>query len=72
MSYVSGSARTRELVLQDPRLFLRVQQEAQAKKAAPQTPEDELVAELGALGGIACRLHFRPALRQPSARGSPP
>jgi ParB family chromosome partitioning protein len=57
VGYVSGSARTRELVLQDPRLFLRVQQEAQAKTAAPQTPEDELVAELGALGGIARRLH---------------
>jgi ParB family chromosome partitioning protein len=57
VGYVSGSARTRELVLQDPRLFLRVQQEAQAKKVAPQSPEDDLIAELGALGGIARRLH---------------
>jgi len=57
VGYVSGSARTRELVLQDPRLFLRVQQETQAKKDMPKGPEEDLVGELGALGGIARRLH---------------
>ena len=57
VGYVSGSARTRELVLQDPRIFLRVHQEAQQKRDAPQGPVKEIEGELGALGGIARRLH---------------
>ena len=57
IGYVSGSARTRELVLQDPRLFLRAQQDALPKKDIPKGPEEELSGELGALGGIARRLH---------------
>jgi hypothetical protein len=57
VGYVSGSARTRELVLQDPQIFLRVQQEAQHKQDTPKGPAQEIVVELGALGGIARRLH---------------
>ena len=57
VGYVSGSVRTRELVLQDPQLFLRVQQEAQQKKDTPRGPAQEIVGELGALGGIARRLN---------------
>ena len=56
VGYVSGSARTRELVLQDPQIFLRVQQEAQQKQDTPKGPAQEIVGELGALGGIARRL----------------
>jgi hypothetical protein len=56
VGYVSGSARTRELVLQDPQIFLRVQQEAQQKQDAPKGPAEEIVGELGALSGIARRL----------------
>jgi ParB family transcriptional regulator, chromosome partitioning protein len=57
VGYVSGSARTRELVLQDPRIFLRVQQESQQNKDGSKGPAQELAGELGALGGIARRLH---------------
>jgi hypothetical protein len=57
VGYVSGSARTRELVLQDPQIFLRVQQETQQKQDVPKGPAQEIVGELGALGGISRRLH---------------
>jgi len=50
VGYVSGSARTRELVLQDPQIFLRVQQEAQQRQDTPKGPAEEIVGELGRPG----------------------
>lgn len=57
VGYVSGSARTRELVLQDPQVFLRAQEDGQQKKDAAKGPAAEIASDLGALGGIARRVH---------------
>ena len=56
---VSGSAEARALVLSDPRLFLRAQAEARRAKSHDRAPGEVLLADLGALGGIARRLRRR-------------
>ena len=54
-----GGAKTRELVLSDPWLFLRAQQEARRKEPPAPSPAEQLTDDLGALGGIARRVHRR-------------
>ncbi len=61
-----GGGPTRELVLADPWLFLRVQEEARRAETPAPTPAEQLTDDLGALAGIARRLHRR--LRQGLAR----
>lgn len=54
--WLSGSEETRELLLSDPGLFLRAQEEA--RRAEP-SPAQLLLDDLGALGGVARRGHRR-------------
>jgi ParB family transcriptional regulator, chromosome partitioning protein len=53
--YVTGSTRTRTMILEEPALFLRTQERA-APPTEPRAPAQELIVDLGALGGIARRL----------------
>ena len=61
-----AGAPTRELVLADPGLFLRAQEEARRTEAPAASPVAQLVGDLGALGGIARRVQRR--LREGLAR----
>lgn len=57
-----GGSPMRELVLADPWLFLRAQEEARRAEAPVQSAVEQLTDDIGALGGIARRAHRR--LRQ--------
>ena len=54
-----AGGRTRELVLADPWLFLRVREEARREEAAAKSPAQLLLDDLGALGGLARRVSRR-------------
>lgn len=63
----TGGGKTRELVLRDPLVFLRARAAAQAPEPAPKSLGQQLLEDLGALGGIARRVTRR--LRGGAARG---
>jgi ParB-like chromosome segregation protein Spo0J len=65
-AWADGSVKTRELVLADPALVLRAHEEVRRAKE-PTTPAQQLLADLGALGGMARRLYQR--IRQGGTRG---
>jgi hypothetical protein len=54
-AWLSGNAKTRELVLADPWLYLRVQEQARRADKLEQSPAVQLQSDLGALGGISRR-----------------
>lgn len=56
---VGGSDKTQQLVLSDPWLFLRAQQEARRVQDREKSASELLLSDLGALGGIARRLYGR-------------
>ena len=56
---LASGAEARALVLRDPWLFLRAQEEARRSQEKDRTPAEVLVGELGVLGGVARRLHKR-------------
>jgi ParB/RepB/Spo0J family partition protein len=56
--WLAGSEKTRELLLCDPALYLRAQAEARLPEEA-KSPAQQLVDDLGALGGVARRAHRR-------------
>lgn len=56
---VGGSEKTRELVLSDPCLFLRAQQEVRRKQSQEKQAVELLLSDLGALGAIARRVYGR-------------
>lgn len=66
-AYCGGSAKTRKLLIEEPWLFLRAQEEARRVKATDKSPGQQLLAELGQLGGVARRVSGR--LREGLARG---
>ena len=66
-AWLSGSAKTRELLLSDPWLFLRAQDEARRADKLEHSPAQQLLSDLGALGGISRRASAK--LRQGLARG---
>ncbi len=57
--WMAGSAPTRALLLSDPRMFLRAQEEAERGKERERSPAELLLDELGALCGVARRTHRR-------------
>jgi len=61
-TYVSGTAKTRELVLTDPALVLRAQEEARRAGAKERSAAQLLVADFEILGSVARRANAR--LRQ--------
>jgi ParB/RepB/Spo0J family partition protein len=62
-----GGGKTRELVLTEPLVFLRARAAAQAPEPTPKSVGQQLLDDLGALGGIARRVTRR--LREGAARG---
>lgn len=56
---LGGSDKTQQLVLSDPSLFLRAQQEARRGQDREKKVAELLLADLGALGGIARRVYGR-------------
>lgn len=63
-AWVSGDEHTRERLLADPELFLRIEEEA--SREAP-TPSEALIEDLKLLGAVARRAERR--LREGAARG---
>jgi len=58
--YVSGTERTRELVLGDPALYLKVEEEAtEAVVKKKRTPAEELISDLRILGAVSRRADHR-------------
>jgi ParB/RepB/Spo0J family partition protein len=66
-AWLSGNAKTRELLLADPWLFLRAQEESRRAEKLEKSPAEQLLSDFGALGGISRRA--RSKLRQGLARG---
>lgn len=62
-----GGGKTRELVLTEPLVFLRARAAAQAPEPTPKSVGQQLLDDLGALGGIARRVTRR--LREGAVRG---
>jgi hypothetical protein len=59
-AWSAGNTKTRELVLRDPALVLRAAEETRrAAKARPQTPAEQMLADLGFLGDTARRAYKR-------------
>jgi ParB/RepB/Spo0J family partition protein len=61
-AWLSGNIKSRELLLSDPWLFLRAQEEAQRTQKQEKPPAQVLLSDLGALGAISRRACMR--LRQ--------
>ena len=59
VGFTSGSAATRQLLLLDPRMFLRAQAEAARQKGAERSACQQMQDDLAALGGVARRAHRR-------------
>lgn len=66
-AWLSGNAKTRELLLADPWLFLRAEEESRRTEKLEKSPAQQLLSDFGALGGISRRA--RSKLRQGLARG---
>ena len=58
-AYISGNDRTRELILKDPVLYLKVEEEAEIPPQKKRTPAEELIADLRVLGGVSRRADHR-------------
>jgi ParB family chromosome partitioning protein len=61
-AWLSGNTKSRELLLSDPWLFLRAQEEARQAQKGEKPPAQVLLSDLGALGAISRRTCMR--LRQ--------
>ena len=61
-AWLSGNTKSRELLLSDPWLFLRAQEEAQRAQKEEKPPALAILSDLGALGAISRRVCTR--LRQ--------
>jgi hypothetical protein len=64
-AFAVGDERARDLLLADPGLFLRAQEEARRPPAAAEkSPAQQLLGDFGALGGVARRAnrHLRDGL----------
>jgi len=57
--WLAGSDASRERLLADPALYLRVQEEARRPEPAAKSPSQQLLDDLGALGGVARRTSRR-------------
>lgn len=66
-AWLSGNAKTRELLLSDPQLFLRAQEQARRADKIEKSPAQQLLSDFGSLGGLSRRATVR--LRQGVARG---
>jgi ParB family chromosome partitioning protein len=58
-AWLRGNAKTRQLLLADPWLFLRAEEQARQADKLEQSPAQQLLADLGALGGICRRAGTR-------------
>jgi hypothetical protein len=58
-AYVSGNERTQELVLGNPALYLKVEEEAEAVPKKKRTPAEDLISDLRVLGAVSRRADHR-------------
>jgi ParB-like chromosome segregation protein Spo0J len=58
-AWSGANLKTRELLLKDPALVLRANEEARRARERPQTLAQQMLSDLGALAGIAGRLYQR-------------
>ncbi|XYH95947.1 hypothetical protein ACMHYB_50525 [Sorangium sp. So ce1128] len=58
-AWLGANAEGRALIVKDPALVVRAHEEARRAKARPATPAEQMLSDLGALGGIAARVHQR-------------
>jgi ParB family transcriptional regulator, chromosome partitioning protein len=58
-AWVNANAKTRELILKDPALVVRAHEEARRTRERPETAAHRVLADLGALSGIASRIYQR-------------
>lgn len=65
-AWLSGSAKTRALLVADPWLFLRAQKEARSAALVGKSPAQQLLSDFGVLGGVSRRASSR--LREGIAR----
>lgn len=65
-AWLSGSAKTRALLVADPWLFLRAQKEARSAALVGKSPAQQLLSDFGTLGGVSRRASSR--LREGIAR----
>jgi hypothetical protein len=66
-AWVAASMQTRELILKDPMLVVRAREEARRARESPATAAQQILSDLGALGGLAGRTYQR--TRQGGLRG---
>jgi ParB family transcriptional regulator, chromosome partitioning protein len=59
VAWTGASVQTRELILKDPALVVRAHEEARRVRERPETPAQQMLSDLGALGGIAGRVYQR-------------
>jgi ParB-like chromosome segregation protein Spo0J len=57
--WLGANHKTRELLLKDPALVLRAHEEARRARERAKTPGQQMLSDLGALGGIAGRIYQR-------------
>jgi transcriptional regulator with XRE-family HTH domain len=58
-AWLGANPEARALILKDPALVVRAHEEARRAKARPTTPTEQVLSDLGALSGVAARLHQR-------------
>lgn len=66
-AWLAANPETRALLLKDPALVVRAHEEARRAKTQPATAAEQMVSDLGALSGIAARVHQR--VRRGELRG---
>jgi len=69
-AWLGGNRKSRELLLAEPWLFLRAQEEAQRKDAGETPPGEQLLGALGALGALS--RHASARVRQGLVQPLPP
>lgn len=58
-AWLTGSAKTRALLVADPWLFLRAQKEARSAALVGKSPAQQLLSDFGTLGGVSRRASSR-------------
>jgi ParB family chromosome partitioning protein len=66
-AWLGANPEARALIVKDPALVVRAHEEARRAKARPATPAEQMLSDLGALSGLAARVHQR--MRRGELRG---
>jgi ParB-like chromosome segregation protein Spo0J len=68
-AWSDGNTKTRELILKDPLLVVRAHEQTRRARERPETPAEQMLSDLGALGRIVGRVEQR--MRRGELRGLP-